>query len=71
MNPSFSTVQLTPSYGSIPSEPIKPHVKVSESAEEACKDAEAIVICTEWDEFKELDWEKIYANCPRPAFVFE
>jgi len=58
-------------YGSIPSEPIKPHVKVSLSAEEACKDAEAIVICTEWDEFKTLDWEKIYANCPRPAFVFD
>jgi len=50
--------KLTCSYGSIPSEPIKPHVKVATSAEEACKDAEAIVICTEWDEFKNLDWQK-------------
>jgi UDPglucose 6-dehydrogenase len=41
---------------------MKPHVKVSLSAEEACKDAEAIVICTEWDEFKELDWEKSESN---------
>lgn len=58
-------------YGEIPAEPLKPHVRVMQTAEEACKDAEAIVICTEWDEFKELDWEKIYANCPRPAFVFD
>ncbi|EJT48388.1 UDP-glucose dehydrogenase [Trichosporon asahii var. asahii CBS 8904] len=58
-------------YGSIPAEPIKPHVSIQKSAEEACKGAEAIVICTEWDEFKTLDWQKIYDNCPRPAFVFD
>ncbi|KAK1923402.1 UDP-glucose dehydrogenase [Papiliotrema laurentii] len=58
-------------YGSVPAEPIKPHLNVCKSAEDACKDAEAIVILTEWDEFKTLDWEKIYANCPRPAFVFD
>jgi len=58
-------------YGSIPAEPIKPHMTICKSAMEACKDAEAIVICTEWDEFKTLDWKEIYANCPRPAFVFD
>ncbi|ORY34590.1 UDP-glucose dehydrogenase [Naematelia encephala] len=58
-------------YGEVPAEPIKPHVTICESAEEACKGAEAIVVCTEWDEFKTLDWEKIYKNCPRPAFVFD
>ncbi|WVR07908.1 hypothetical protein IAU60_004951 [Kwoniella sp. DSM 27419] len=58
-------------YGSIPAEPIKEHVKICKSAEEACKDAEAIVVCTEWDEFKTLDWKKLYAACPRPAFVFD
>ncbi|RSH80042.1 UDP-glucose 6-dehydrogenase 1 [Apiotrichum porosum] len=49
----------------------KQHVSISKSAIEACKDAEAIVICTEWDEFKTLDWAKIYEACPRPAFVFD
>ncbi|ODN87701.1 UDPglucose 6-dehydrogenase [Cryptococcus wingfieldii CBS 7118] len=58
-------------YGDIPAEPIKPHVNIVKSVEEACAGAEAIVICTEWDEFKTLDWKKIYANCPRPAFVFD
>ena len=37
---------------------VKPHFNVCETAEEACHNAEAIVICTEWDEFKDLDWEK-------------
>jgi UDP-glucose 6-dehydrogenase len=36
----------------------KNDVMVREAAQEACKDAEAIVICTEWDEFRKLDWEK-------------
>jgi hypothetical protein len=37
---------------------VKKHVKISKSALEACKNAEAIVVCTEWDEFKQLDWEE-------------
>ncbi|CAD6565067.1 MAG: UDP-glucose 6-dehydrogenase 1 [Tremellales sp. Tagirdzhanova-0007] len=58
-------------YGDIPAEPIKPHINICKTAVEACHHAEAIVVCTEWDEFKTLDWEAIYANCPRPAFVFD
>ncbi|CAK9782954.1 UDP-glucose dehydrogenase [Cutaneotrichosporon oleaginosum] len=57
--------------GTKSAEPIKPHISIQKSAEEACKDAEAIVVCTEWDEFKTLDWQKIYDNCPRPAFIFD
>ena len=37
----------------------------------ACKGAHAIAILTEWDEFKELDWQKIYDNMMKPAFVFD
>ena len=37
---------------------VKPNVSIQKSAEDACKGAEAIVVCTEWDEFKTLDWEK-------------
>ena len=37
----------------------------------ACKDAHAIAILTEWDEFKELDWKKIYLNMKKPAFIFD
>lgn len=38
---------------------------------EACKNAEAIVIATEWKEFRDLDWETIYASMNKPAFVFD
>jgi len=38
---------------------------------EACKDAHAIAVLTEWDQFKELDWERIYQNMLKPAFVFD
>lgn len=38
---------------------------------EACKDAHAVVILTEWDEFKAYDWQKIYNNMLKPAWVFD
>lgn len=38
---------------------------------EACKDAHAIAILTEWDEFKTYNWQKIYDNMMKPAFVFD
>ncbi len=38
---------------------------------ETCKDAHAIAILTEWDEFKEYDWKKIYDAMLKPAFVFD
>ena len=37
----------------------------------ACKDAHAIAILTEWDEFKTYDWKKIYDNMKKPAFIFD
>ncbi|OBX25514.1 UDPglucose 6-dehydrogenase [Gelidibacter algens] len=38
---------------------------------EACKDAHAIAILTEWDEFKTYDWQRIYDQMQKPAFVFD
>jgi UDPglucose 6-dehydrogenase len=37
----------------------------------ACEGAHAIAILTEWDEFKTYDWQKIYDNMLKPAFVFD
>ena len=37
----------------------------------ACKNAHAIAILTEWDEFNTYDWQKIYDNMEKPAFVFD
>lgn len=38
---------------------------------EACKDAHAIAVLTEWDEFKELEWKKVYETMLKPAFLFD
>ena len=36
-------------------------VTIAHSAMEACLGADAICVLTEWEEFKELDWEKVRA----------
>lgn len=46
-------------------------VRVVSDAYEATKDAHGICILTEWDEFKSLDFQKIYDNMPKPAYVFD
>ncbi|WP_375604949.1 UDP-glucose 6-dehydrogenase [Flavobacterium davisii] len=38
---------------------------------EACQNAHAIAILTEWEEFKTYNWQKIYDNMLKPAFVFD
>lgn len=37
----------------------------------ACEGSHALCILTEWDEFKTLDYEKIYKSMAKPAFVFD
>ena len=38
---------------------------------EAAKGAHAIAIMTEWNEFKELDYQRIFDNMEKPAFIFD
>ncbi len=52
-------------------EEIKDRVKVVSSAMEASKEAHAVAVLTEWDEFKELDWQQIYDQMLKPAFLFD
>lgn len=52
-------------------ESVRKQVRVVQSAIEACRDAEAVVIATEWDEFKLLDWSEIYTLMKKPAFLFD
>lgn len=48
-----------------------PGVTVASSAAEACIDAHAFAVLTEWDEFKELDFKAIYDQMLKPAFAFD
>mmetsp|Transcript_19343 Transcript_19343/g.37930 ORF Transcript_19343/g.37930 Transcript_19343/m.37930 type:complete len:467 (+) Transcript_19343:102-1502(+) len=43
----------------------------AEDAYAAAADAHAVVILTEWKEFKELDFEKLYKSMEKPAFIFD
>lgn len=38
---------------------------------QATDGAHAIAVLTEWDEFKEYDWKRIYDGMLKPAFVFD
>lgn len=38
---------------------------------EAAHTAHAIAVLTEWDEFKTYDWQRIYDNMQKPAFIFD
>jgi UDPglucose 6-dehydrogenase len=46
-------------------------VSAFEDAYAACKNAHAIAVLTEWDEFKDYDWQRIYEAMEKPAFVFD
>ncbi|KAI0037049.1 UDP-glucose/GDP-mannose dehydrogenase [Vararia minispora EC-137] len=54
-----------------PIEKIQKSVTIAPSALEAAKKSEAIVIATEWKEFREIDWKVIYDTMKKPAFVFD
>ena len=46
-------------------------VIVFNSAKAAAKNTHAIVVLTEWDEFKYLDFKKLYDNMEKPSFIFD
>ncbi|MBC7365321.1 MAG: UDP-glucose 6-dehydrogenase [Undibacterium sp.] len=46
-------------------------LSVVHSAYEAATGAHALAIVTEWDEFKQLDFSKIYEVMEKPAFIFD
>jgi UDPglucose 6-dehydrogenase len=49
----------------------KKYISIETNGYVACKNAHAIAVLTEWDEFKTYDWQKIYDNMLKPAFVFD
>ncbi|KAH6935439.1 hypothetical protein HPB50_005817 [Hyalomma asiaticum] len=46
-------------------------VEIFQDAYSAAQDTHAIVICTEWDEFKTLDYKQIYNAMLKPPFLFD
>jgi UDPglucose 6-dehydrogenase len=50
---------------------IRQQVNVVNTPQEACQQAHAIAIMTEWDEFLTYNWKNIYENMMKPAFLFD
>ena len=51
--------------------PTAARLAIARTAYEACEGAHAIAVLTEWDEFKALDFARILASMPKPAFIFD
>ena len=49
----------------------KENVLVSESAIKAVEGVDAILVLTEWEEFKNLEWDTIFKFMRKPAWVFD
>jgi UDPglucose 6-dehydrogenase len=56
-----------------PSQPVLPaelgFIQFKRNIPEAIKDADAIVICTAWPEFRQLDWPAVLAHLRRPFVI--
>ena len=50
---------------------IDQNVTVVSDAYQASQEAHAIAVMTEWDEFTEVDFNKVYDSMQQPAFVFD
>ncbi len=46
-------------------------VTIAKDPYQAVKGAHAIVVCTEWDEFVTLDYQRVYDAMEKPAFIFD
>ena len=46
-------------------------VRFVEDPYEAAAESHAIAILTEWQQFRELDYERIFAAMVKPAFIFD
>ncbi len=44
---------------------------VADDPYEAVRGCDAIALLTEWDEFRDLDFERIYGNMRKPAHIFD
>jgi UDPglucose 6-dehydrogenase len=48
---------------------VLPQIEYASSAYDAAKDADVLLIATEWDEFRNLDWKKLRDTMARPLIV--
>lgn len=52
-------------------ERVKSAISIYKDPYTATQGTHAIILCTEWDEFKKLDYKKIYEGMVKPAYIFD
>lgn len=48
-----------------------PAIEIADDPYKAAEGAHAIALLTEWDQFKDLDYERIFQSMLKPAFLFD
>ena len=73
-DPKVTAVQMQSDLNALDTRPESENNKFLEvhaNPYEALEGTHALAVITEWDEFKAYDWQKIYDNMLKPAFVFD
>ncbi|MDB6079797.1 MAG: UDP-glucose 6-dehydrogenase, partial [Akkermansiaceae bacterium] len=72
-DPQVSLAQMREdlAYLDVPREVMDRQLDVSSDPVAAADQAHGLAILTEWDEFRDLDWKKIYGGMFKPAFIFD
>jgi UDPglucose 6-dehydrogenase len=50
-------------------QPVLPQIQYGKTAYEAAEGAEALLIATEWEQFRKLDWDRIRDSMTRPLIL--
>jgi UDPglucose 6-dehydrogenase len=50
---------------------LQANVSVGKDAYEVADQAHAVAVMTEWDEFRSLDFSRVYQVMAKPAFIFD
>jgi len=58
-------------YAKCDMELVQKHLSRDADVYSTCSGAHALAVVTEWDEFKTLDYNKIFASMEKPAFIFD
>jgi len=58
-------------YLGVPKSLIEKNLEITNDAHATVHKAHGLAVLTEWDAFRELDWDKVYAEMYKPAFLFD
>jgi len=73
-DPKVSNIRILQDLASVTNhtlDELKDKIHICGSPYEAAKEAHALIVVTEWDEFKSLDYSEIYDGMAKPAFMFD